>query len=91
MPVFTVAKRWRERAGGMSGANWNQYNSYHHLQVLLMASPQAVNGRYSHLHLGSQHLSVYMTRLLPIITASAALSSDRATSTHYTKKPTSIM
>lgn len=55
-------------ASGIKGANQNQYNSYHHLQGLLMASPQAVNESNTHLHLGNQHSSVYAARLLSIIT-----------------------
>lgn len=42
-----------ERPAGIKGANRNRYNSYHHLRALLMASPAAVNGSNTHLHLGN--------------------------------------
>lgn len=78
-------------ASGIKGANWNQYNNYHHLQGLLMALPQAVDESNTHLHLGNQRSTVYASRLLSIITAFIALSEGLATSTHLTKTPTSIM
>lgn len=56
------------RAGGIEGANSNQYNSYHHLQGLLMALPRAGKESNTHLHLGKQHFSVYAACLLSIIT-----------------------
>mgnify|MGYP001314574285 CR=1 FL=1 len=54
-------------AGGIEAANYNQCNSYHHLQGLLMASPRAGRESNTHLHLGDQHFSVYAARLLSII------------------------
>lgn len=54
--------------GGIKGADWNQYNSYHHLLGLLMALPPAGNESNTHLHLENQRSSVYAAHLLSIIT-----------------------
>lgn len=55
-------------ASGIEGVNYDQYNSYHHLQGVLMASPQAGKESNTHLHLGNQHSSAYAACLLSIIT-----------------------
>lgn len=63
-----------EGPSGIEGVNYNQYNSYHHLQGLLMASPQAGKESNTHLHLGNRHASAYAPCLLSIIAVRVALS-----------------